>query len=273
MISRLTILEMMTLIDSHVHLNDEAFHHNVDEIITKSMNSGVEAFVCVGYDNSTNLKALAIAEQYPNVFCTVGFHPSHAQHVKPEDMTHLEEMLRHPKVVGIGECGLDYFWDQTYKAVQHDVFKAQIDLANKTGKPLVIHMRDSAHDVLEMLKKYKHQEISGVMHCYSGSSEMVRDFVNENLYISLAGPVTFKNAVTPKAVAKIIPSHRLLIETDAPYLAPHPYRGKENNPSFLPIILESIAFLRNMDIKDLDQITMENTRNLFHLPIRKTFIE
>lgn len=253
------------MIDSHVHLNSTQFDTIVDETIKKSMAVGVNAFICIGYDAVTNMKAIAIAETYENVYCTIGFHPEVAKMVTDADLVSLEEMLKHPKVVGIGECGLDYYWDKSAIEEQKFVFKSQIELANKLNLPLIIHMRDSAFDTLDMIKTYKAKSTSGIMHCYSGSAQMVDDFIKENLYISLAGPVTFKNAVTPKEVAKVVPIERLLIETDAPYLAPMPYRGKQNTPEYLPYTLAEIAKIREIDRDLLDQITEANTIRLFQL--------
>lgn len=253
------------MIDSHVHLNSTQFDTIVDETIKKSMAVGVNAFICIGYDAITNMKAIAIAENYENVYCTIGFHPEVAKMVTEADLLSLETMLKHPKVVGIGECGLDYYWDKSGIEEQKYVFKSQIELANKLNLPIIIHMRDSAFDTLEMIRKYKDKSTSGIMHCYSGSAQMVDDFVKENLYISLAGPVTFKNAVTPKEVAKVIPIERLLIETDAPYLAPMPYRGKQNTPEYLPYTLAEIAKIREIDHNQLDQITEANTLRLFKI--------
>jgi len=255
------------MIDSHVHLNSTQFDQTVDETIQRSMAVGVNAFICIGYDAVTNMKAIAIAEKYPAVFCTIGFHPEVAKLVTPADLESLEVMLKHPKVVGIGECGLDYYWDKSAITEQKYVFQAQIELANKLNLPIIVHMRDSTLDTLKMLQTYKHQSTSGIMHCYSGSAEMVPDFIKENLYISLAGPVTFKNAVTPKEVAKIVPIERLLIETDAPYLAPVPYRGKQNTPEYLPYTLREVAKLRDIDVDKLDQITEANTIRLFKLTL------
>jgi len=255
------------MIDSHVHLNDEAFYGKVDETVMAARAAGVTAFICVGFDTVTNRIALDIAHQYPFVYCTLGFHPSIAQNVTEKDLVELELGLEDPKVVAIGECGLDYYWDQTYKDIQHKIFQYQIELANKTKKPLIIHMRDASNDTLSMIRTFKHKDTEGVMHCYSGSVEMAHDFLKENLYISLAGPVTFKNAVTPKAVAAMVPSDRLLVETDSPYLAPSPNRGKPNSPVFLPLVLSAVATLRNMDLSEMDRITEENTRRLFKLPV------
>ncbi len=253
------------MIDSHVHLNAEQFKGLVDETVKQALANGVNAMICIGYDALTNLLALEIAEKYPEVYCTLGFHPEIAHDVTQEDIIALESMLKHPKVVGIGECGLDYYWDKTYILEQKAIFKAQIELANKTKLPLIIHMRDSALDTLEMIRQYKHKDTPGIMHCYSGSVEMVELFIKENLHISLAGPVTFKNAVTPKAVAKMVPVERLLIETDAPYLAPMPHRGKQNTPAYLPYTLAEIAKIREISSDELDKITEENTRKLFKI--------
>lgn len=253
------------MIDSHVHLNAEQFKGLVDETVKQALAIGVNAMICIGYDALTNLLALEIADKYPEVYCTLGFHPEIAHDVTQEDIIALESMLKHPKVIGIGECGLDYYWDKTYILEQKTIFKAQIELANKTKLPLIIHMRDSALDTLEMIRQYKHQDTPGIMHCYSGSVEMVDLFIKENLHISLAGPVTFKNAVTPKAVAKIVPIERLLIETDAPYLAPTPHRGKQNTPAYLPFTLAEIAKIREISMEELDKITEENTRKLFKI--------
>jgi len=253
------------MIDSHVHLNAEQFKGIVDETVKQALVNGVNAMICIGYDALTNLLAIEIADKYPQVYCTLGFHPEVAHEVTKEDIISLEAMLKHPKVVGIGECGLDYYWDKTYIIEQQAIFQAQIELANKTKLPLIIHMRDSAFDTLAMIKKYKDSDTPGIMHCYSGSVEMVESFTKENLHISLAGPVTFKNAVTPKEVAKIIPIDRLLIETDAPYLAPMPFRGKQNTPAYLPYTLAEVAKLREMSVDELDHITEENTKKLFKL--------
>ena len=258
------------MIDSHVHLNSDQFTNIVDETIKSAIAAGVKAMICIGYDAVTNMRAISIAEKYDSVFCTIGFHPEVAKLVTQADLTSLEAMLKHPKVVGIGECGLDYYWDKSAIEEQKFVFKSQIELANKLHLPLIIHMRDSAFDTLEMIKKHKDKSTSGIMHCYSGSKEMVSDFVNENLYISLAGPVTFKNAITPKEVAKVIPIERLLIETDAPYLAPMPYRGKQNTPAYLPYTLAEIAKIREIDVEKLDQITEANTIRLFNLTLNNS---
>lgn len=253
------------LFDSHVHLNDSDLFPIAEEIIERALHAGVKYFHVIGYDVLTNQRAIELANRYPSVYLALGYHPSAVKDITEEDLLLLEQQLQHPKCVAIGECGLDYYWDKTFEDKQKAIFKAQIELANKTKKPLVIHMRDSAHDTLVMLQKYKDKEVSGIMHCYSGSVEMVKDFLHENMYISLAGPVTFKNAKTPKAVAQIVPLDRLLIETDSPWLAPHPFRGKQNEPSFLPYINEEIARIRNIPVSEMAQITFDNTCRLLGL--------
>lgn len=253
------------MIDSHVHLNATEFDTILEETIQRATAAHVNGFMCIGYDPLTNRKAIAIAEAYPSVYCTIGFHPEVAKTITEDDFIELEKMLAHPKVKGIGECGLDYYWDKSAVEEQKHIFRRQIELANKTHLPLIIHMRESALDTLTFLQTYKSYDTEGIMHCYSGSKEMVSDFLKLNLYISLAGPVTFKNAVTPKEVAKIVPIDRLLIETDAPYLAPVPFRGKQNTPEYLPHTLRAIAELRGIPVEELDFKTELNTRRLFKL--------
>jgi TatD DNase family protein len=255
------------LFDSHVHLNDSDLFPIAEELIQRAIQAGTTHFHVIGYDVVTNYRAIELANKYPTVYMALGYHPTAAKDILPADLHLLEEQLLHPKCVAIGECGLDYYWDKENEHIQKAVFQFQIELANKTKKPLVIHMRDSAHDTLEMLKKYKHSSTQGIMHCYSGSVEMVRDFLDQNMYISLAGPVTFKNARVPKEVAMHIPMDRFLIETDSPWLAPMPYRGKQNEPSYLPYIAQEIASMRNLSYEEFAQITFENTCRLLKISI------
>ncbi len=253
------------LIDSHVHLNDEVLYPRIDEILTDAIKAGVGFFVCIGYDLPSSALAIEIASRYEHVFAAIGFHPSEAQNVKETDYLWLEENIKHEKVVALGEVGLDYYWDKSFVQAQKNAFQRQIEIANKAEIPLIIHMRDSISDTFEMLKKYKKLTLKGVMHCYSGSVESMQDFLGLNMKISLAGPVTFKNAKTPKAVAKAIRLEDLLIETDAPYLAPVPFRGKTNEPKFLGIIAKEIAAIKNVELELVEAITSRNAIDLFGL--------
>ncbi len=251
------------LIDSHLHLNDEILYPRYDEVITDAKKAGVGFFVCVGYDMRTSEMAIDIASRYDCVYASIGFHPSAAHKVTESDFLWFENNINHEKVVAIGECGLDYYWDKSFEKEQKIVFQRQLEIANKTGKPLIIHMRDAISDTLEMLKKYKKLTLKGVMHCYSGSVESMQDFLNLNMKISLAGPVTFKNAKTPKAVAMAIRLEDLLIETDSPYLAPDPFRGKTNEPKYIGLIAKEIALIKNVDVELVEEITSRNAIDLF----------
>lgn len=253
------------IIDSHVHLNDEELFPRIEEIIEKAKANNVKAFICVGYDRESSEMAIDIANMYDEVYAAIGIHPSEAKYYKEDDILWLEENLNHPKVKAIGEIGLDYYWDKTHEAKQKQLFIKQIELANKHKLPVVIHMRDAINDTYEILKQYKNQDTTGVMHCYSGPWEYVKSFIDLNLYISLAGPVTFKNAKTPKEVATKIDLKYLLVETDAPYLAPAPHRGRTNESKNLKYIVKEIADLKRTTIEVIEDYTFKNTVKLFNL--------
>lgn len=253
------------LIDSHVHLNDEQLFTKIETLIDKANAVGVVGFIVVGYDIESSKLAIELSEMYEGVYALIGIHPSEASYVRDEDLKWIEDHLNHPKVKGIGEIGLDYHWDKHYMDQQKDLFIKQIQLANKYKVPISIHMRDATEDTYEILKEYKDKDLQGVMHCYSGSKESMLQFLELNMYISLAGPVTFKNAVSPKEVAKSVPLDRLLVETDSPYLAPVPYRGKQNQPRNVEFVAKEIAQIRRMDFNEIAKITYQNTVKLFDL--------
>jgi TatD DNase family protein len=251
------------LIDTHVHLNSDKLYDDLENVISRAINNDVKEMIVVGFDKITNERAIEIAQKYPFIYATVGFHPTDAKDIKEEDFVLLREQLKHPKVVGVGECGLDFYWDKDHIKEQVSVFKKQIDLSIELNKPLVIHMREASEATYNVLKEYN--EIKGVMHCYSGSSEMVPLFINLGMYISLGGPVTFKNGHKPKQVAETVDPEFLIIETDSPYLSPHPFRGKKNEPSRVKLVAEEIARLRNISYKEISDLTTRNARRLFHL--------
>ncbi len=251
------------LIDTHVHLNSNKFKDNVDEVIKRALANDVKVMIVVGYDKQTNLKAISLAEQYSFIYATVGFHPTEAKNIKQEDYELLVKQLKHKKVVGVGECGLDFYWDKEFINEQIDVFKKQIEISLELDLPLAIHMRDASEATYNVLSEYA--GLKGIMHCYSGSAEMVPLFIDLGLHISLGGPVTFKNGHKPKAVAKIVPLNKLLIETDSPYLSPHPYRGKTNEPFRVKLVAEEIARLRDISYNQIAEITTKNAIKLFNL--------
>jgi len=251
------------LFDTHMHLNARQYEEDQEEVIQRATEAGVTTMVVVGFDDETIPLAIELAEKYDHIYAAVGWHPVDAIDCKPEHLDWLESLTKHPKVVALGEMGLDYHWDKSPKEVQQEVFRKQIRLAKKLQMPIIIHNREATADVIRILQEEDAAEIGGIMHCYSGTLEEVQPCLDMNFYISLAGPVTFKNAKEVKEVAKIIPLDRLLIETDAPYLAPHPYRGKRNEPSYVKLVAEEIARLREMDFATICEITTRNAFDIF----------
>jgi len=253
------------LFDTHVHLNADQFNEDKEEVINRAFDSGVKHMVVVGFDRKTIPLALEIAEQYETIYAAVGWHPVDAIDMTEEDLAWIESLSEHPKVIALGEMGLDYHWDKSPKDVQKEVFRRQIRLAKKVNMPIIIHNREATEDIIEVLSEENAGEIGGIMHCYNDSAEYVQTFLDMNFYISLGGPVTFKNAPLPKEVAVQVPLNRLLIETDAPFLAPHPNRGKRNEPAYVKLVAEKIAQLREMRFDELGKITTENAFVLFNL--------
>lgn len=249
--------------DTHAHLNAEQYNEDLKEVIDRALSEGVSNIVVVGFDRQTIEKAMELTEKYEFIYASVGWHPVDAIDMTEEDLQWIEELSQHPKVVALGEMGLDYYWDKSPKDVQKEVFRKQIHLAKKVKLPIVIHNRDATADIVEILKEEGAGEVGGIMHCFSGSPETAKECIAMNFYISLGGPVTFKNAKKPKAVADVIPLEKLLIETDCPYLAPHPFRGKRNEPSYVKLVAEQIAEIKGVSVEEVASVTTENAKKLF----------
>jgi TatD DNase family protein len=255
------------LIDTHAHLDSPKFDDDREEMIARAREAGVDAIVNIGFNRETIPTTMALAEKYPFIYAAVGWHPTDAVDMKlEEDLAWIERLCAHPKVRAIGEIGLDYYWDTSPKDVQHVVFREQIRLARRLGKPIVIHNRDAHEDTVRLLREEKASEVGGVMHCFSGSWEIAKMCLDLNFYISFGGPVTFKNARVPKEVLKQVPLDRLLVETDAPYLAPHPHRGKRNESAYVRLAAEAAAEIKGLSLEEISEITSENARRLFGLP-------
>ncbi|PPA68519.1 TatD family hydrolase [Jeotgalibacillus proteolyticus] len=253
------------LFDTHVHLNADQFEEDVEEVIGRAKEAGVEWMTVVGFDTPTINKAIELAEKYNFIYAAVGWHPVDAIDLTDKELAWIEELAQHPKVVAIGETGLDYYWDKSPKEIQQEVFKKQIALAKRVKLPIVIHNRDATQDVVDILREENAAEVGGIMHCYSGSVEIAKQCIEMNFMISLGGPVTFKNAKKPKEVAAEIPLEHLLIETDAPFLAPHPYRGKRNEPAYVKLVAEQIAELKEISYEKVGNQTTENAKRIFNL--------
>jgi TatD DNase family protein len=253
------------LFDTHVHLNAEQFNEDLEEVISRAKEAGVGKMVVVGFDRPTIERAMELVEHYDFLYASVGWHPVDAIDMTNEDLAWIEELSSHPKVVALGEMGLDYHWDKSPKDVQKEVFRKQIHLAKKVKLPIIIHNREATQDIVDILREEGAEEVGGIMHCFSGSPEIAQECVDMNFYISLGGPVTFKNAKKPKEVAQEIPLDRLLIETDCPYLAPHPNRGKRNEPAYVKLVAEQIAELKGISLEEVEKITTENANKLFNI--------
>ncbi|QHS23875.1 TatD family hydrolase [Virgibacillus sp. MSP4-1] len=253
------------LFDTHVHLNVEQFEEDREEVMKRAKEAGVEYMVIVGFDRETIPKAIEIAEQNDTIYAAVGWHPVDAIDMTDEDLNWIEELSSHPKVVALGEMGLDYHWDKSPHDVQKEVFRKQISLAKKVDMPIIIHNREATEDIVEILEEENAKEIGGIMHCFNSTPELAQRCLDINFHISLGGIVTFKNAREPKEVAKMVPLDRLLIETDCPFLAPHPYRGKRNEPAYVKLVAEKIAELKALSYDEIATITTKNAKEFFRI--------
>ncbi|MFD2671555.1 TatD family hydrolase [Marinicrinis sediminis] len=254
------------LIDTHTHLDADAFVEDQEQVIQRALDQGVERMINVGFDRKTITSTLELAEKYDFIYAVIGWHPVDAVDMTEEDLKWIEQLATtHPKVVGIGETGLDYHWDKSPRAIQQDVFRKQIDLAKRIGKPIIIHNRDAHQDVVDILREENASEVGGIMHCYSGSWEIAKQCLDMNFYISFGGPVTFKNAKQPKEVLKKVPLDRLLVETDSPYLTPHPYRGKRNESGYVKLVAEAAAELTGKTFDEIIRITGNNAKKVFDI--------
>ncbi|RAL23164.1 TatD family hydrolase [Thermoflavimicrobium daqui] len=255
------------LFDTHTHLNDVQFSEDQAEVIQRAKEEyGVSYILNVGYNRETIPTSLTLAEKYDFIYSSVGWHPHDAVDCTEEDLEWIRSLTNHPKVVALGEIGLDYYWDNSPRDMQQDVFRKQIRMAREVGLPIIIHDRDAHEDVVKILAEEHAEEVGGVMHCFSGDLSIMETCLKMNFMIGLGGPVTFKNAKLPKEVAIHVPEDRLLIETDCPYLAPHPFRGKRNETGYVRLVAEQIAELRGITLEGLAQITMDNAKRLFRIP-------
>lgn len=252
------------MIDTHCHLFDEEFDIDREDTIKRAIDSGVEKMILVGFSHKTNQLAQEMAKKWNVFYPTAGLHPSEASLNYLNDFLEFKSFVEKNKVYAIGECGLDYHWDITYKEEQKKLFRLQCEYAIEKNLPIIVHSRDAAQDTFDIIASYK-GKLKGVMHCYSGSKELALEYVKLGFYISLGGPVTFKNAKEPKEVAKAVPLDLLLIETDCPYLAPTPMRGKRNESSYVKYVRDEIASLRGITIQEVEEATTKNAIRLFKI--------
>lgn len=251
------------LFDTHTHLDAAQFDEDREEVIARALEQGVSRMINIGFNRETIPTTMELAEQYDFIYAAVGWHPQDAVTMRPEDLDWIAELCRHDKVVAIGEIGLDYYWDTSPKDVQQSVFRQQIGLARSLQMPIVIHNRDAHADVVRILREEHAEEVGGVMHCFSGSWEIAKQCLDLGFYISFGGPITYKNAKQPKEVLSQVPLDRLLIETDSPYLTPHPFRGKRNETGYVRLVAEAAAALKGLELEELSKITFQNALNCF----------
>lgn len=252
------------MIDSHCHINDPSFKDHPEEYINLAKSAGIAEFLVVGYDEKSSRIAVDIAKKYPECFAAVGIHPSDVKRMKKGDLESIEELAKNDRILAIGEIGLDYYWDKDKEVQdqQKEFFIKQIDIANKLNKPISIHCRDAYEDCYEILKAHPVNK-GGVMHCYGGSPEMAKMFIKLGFVLGFGGTLTFKNARKPKEVLESISDKDYILETDAPYLAPDPYRGKQNHSKYLYLVRDKIAELRNISIEKVDRHSTENFNRIF----------
>ncbi len=251
------------LFDTHAHLDDARFDSDRDEVIKNLIREGVSYVVNIGADIQSSRNSVELARKYDFIYAAVGVHPHEADSMTDCDLAELEELSKYEKVVAIGEIGLDYHYDNSDRTAQKYWFEKQLLLAKKLNMPYIIHDREAHGDTLDIIRKVGYT--NGVMHCFSGSSEMAKQIVKMGMYVSIAGPVTFKNAGKLIDVAQVVPDERLLIETDCPYLTPEPFRSKRNNPAYVKYTAEKIAQLRGMEFSQLAKMTLENAKRFYNI--------
>ena len=251
---------MLGIFDVHAHYDDEKFDADREEVLSSMAEKNVICIVNAGTDIETSRKTLNYCEKYDFMYGAVGIHPEFADKLPQNYLKEIENMAMHEKAVAIGEIGLDYYWDGVPRDIQKKVFTEQLELAYKLSMPVVIHDRDAHGDTMEILRKYKPK---GIMHCFSGSVEMCREIVKLGMSISLGGVVTFKNARHSVEVAEYIPLDRLMLETDAPYLSPVPFRGKRCDSSMIMLTAERIAEIKGISVEDVLRVTAENACRMY----------
>lgn len=249
--------------DSHAHYDDERFDEDRAELLEGLTSKGVDYVVNAGANMESSREGIKLAQVYDYIYASVGVHPHDVEEMTDGDLAELRDLAKENKVVAIGEIGLDYYYDLSPRALQRDWFKKQLDLAKEVELPVIIHSRDACQETFDILRE---KEITdGVIHCFSGSKELAKEYVKRGLFIGIGGAITFKNARKTVEVVESIPLEAILIETDAPYLTPVPHRGKRNESSYLEHVVEKIAEIKNISCEEVARITAENAKKLFRI--------
>ena len=255
------------LIDSHAHIQGKEYADEVEAVISRADGAGVETIVAVGGagDMSSNTEAVALAARFANVYATVGMHPHDAKDVGADELQALHASAGKPKVIAIGETGLDYYYTHSPHDVQRRVFRQFIEMARATGLPIVVHERDAAQEAADLLRSEGAGRLRGVIHCFTGNYDAARIYLDLGFYLSFTGIITFKNAAPLREVLRQVPLERMLVETDSPYLTPVPHRGKRNEPAYVRLVAETIANVKQLDFEEVARVTTENAKNLFSI--------
>lgn len=252
------------IIDTHAHLDFDDLYNELDKFLQEASDAGVEKIIIPGVEPEKFDKIIELIDNHDNLYGAIGIHPSDAKKWDENSYDLIKNLAKHPKVLAIGEIGLDYYWDKTFNEIQKEVLIKQIEIAKELKKPIIIHDREAHGDVLQILKETNAKEVGVIMHCFSGSVEFAQECIKEGYYIALGGVVTFKNAKKPQEVAKEIPLEKLLLETDSPFLTPVPFRGKTNSPAKVKLVAEKIAELREMPIEEIEEATTKNAYKIFN---------
>ena len=249
------------LIDTHAHIDFEDF--DLKETLANAQNSGVEKIIVPGVEPATFDQLLSTVEKDDRLYGAIGVHPSEAQKYDDNAEKRIIEILKNPKMVAIGEVGLDYYWDKSFVELQKEVFIKQIEIANEFNKPLIVHEREAHADAFDILKKYAKTKV--LFHCFSGSVEFAKQCIREGYKLAFGGVVTFKNAKTVKEVVKNIALEHIMLETDSPYLTPEPYRGKRNEPAYVRFVAQKIAEIKETSFEEVEKVTTDNAIEFFSL--------
>ena len=253
--------------DTHCHLNDERFDEDREEII-KNVESELSGCICVGADFPSSLLAIELAERSGQIFAAVGVHPHDVKSMDDNMLCELSRLLKHERVVALGEVGLDYYYEYSDRETQKQWFIRQLDLSIESKMPVIIHLRDAYGDMMDILRGYKNKLPEGVLHCFSGSKEIAKEVLAMGFHISFTGAITFKNAENLREVVKYVPLDRMLVETDAPYLSPAPHRGERNNPLYVKHVAEQVAQVKGIGLEEVIKETTRNAIDLFRLDMK-----
>ena len=251
------------IFDTHAHYDDDAFDEDREELLNRLMEQGVGRIINVGASIASTKRTIELMNKYPFIYGILGVHPCDTQELTEGDMDWLKEQFQNPKAVAVGEIGLDYYWDEPGRVIQQKWFVRQLQLAKEINKPVCIHSRDAANDTLSIMRNAHAEEQGGVIHCFSYGKEMAREFLNMDFHFGIGGVLTFNNGKKLKEAAAYIPMDKILLETDCPYLAPVPYRGKRNNSSYLSYVVQVLAQIKGLSEDEVIRITRENGEKLF----------